>query len=142
MNVRNYRLNTSEAAHEAKKHKQWNDRMLKLVANKMGISVKQFVKKMYQNSPNGDWTVFADEAKKLRWIDNIIKGIRYTHISTQPQKKQYNSKKLLLEILDLEDDQLKLNSKDGKSKIDFIQIPGDYTYMKKNTLIKINRDSF
>ncbi len=77
-------LNTSEHKYRLKGMESLTYRVLKIVASKMGITTKKFISLMYKNSPSGNWEVFADEAKKLKWIDHVIKGIRYTHIDTLP----------------------------------------------------------
>ncbi len=79
-------MNTSEYKYRLKGMEALTHRTLKIVASKMGISTKKFISLMYKNSPSGNWEAFADEAKKLKWIDYVIKGIRYTHICSLPLK--------------------------------------------------------
>jgi len=59
---------------------KWSQRLLKPVADKMGISLEEFRTKMYASSTTGNWMVFADEAKELHWLTHTITGIRDTSV--------------------------------------------------------------
>ena len=41
-------------------------------------------KKLYEKSAKGDWEEFADEAKKLKWVDHIITGIKDSGMREMP----------------------------------------------------------
>jgi ATP-dependent Clp protease protease subunit len=71
--------------------KTWAKRILKPVTKKMGISLEEFVKKMYENSSTGDWHEFADVAVKLKWVNTIVKNILDSSIIKQPEEKTKNS---------------------------------------------------
>lgn len=45
------------------------------VAKKMGKTIPEFVKMMYENNAKGDWTVLGAKAKELRWVDHLVTGI-------------------------------------------------------------------
>ena len=56
--------------------KKLEKRVLGPVAKKMGLSLEQFRKKMYENNSNGNWLEFADVAVKHKWVDQTIDEIR------------------------------------------------------------------
>lgn len=45
------------------------------VADKMGISLDDLVKRMYDNNAKGDWAVFGTEARQLHWVDHIVTAV-------------------------------------------------------------------
>ncbi|MDY6992284.1 MAG: ATP-dependent Clp protease proteolytic subunit, partial [Pseudomonadota bacterium] len=55
---------------------EWSQRLLKPVAEKMGLSLETFVEKMYAHNSSGNWREFADSAVKLNWINTLIEDIR------------------------------------------------------------------
>lgn len=59
------------------------------VAKKMGISLEEFDKKLYQKSMYGDWEAYGDQAKKLKWVDYVISGIQNSSISSLPNAADY-----------------------------------------------------
>ncbi|WP_165941863.1 ATP-dependent Clp protease proteolytic subunit [Cardinium endosymbiont of Culicoides punctatus] len=63
------------------------------IAKKMGISLKEFSKKLYEKSVTGDWREYADGAKKLKWVDYVIHGIEDTGINALPNPDNYTWKK-------------------------------------------------
>jgi ATP-dependent Clp protease, protease subunit len=64
--------------------KEWTQRIMYPVAEKMGISMAELVKKMYEKNAIGDWYEFADAAMRLKWVDTIVKDIRDTSFKHQP----------------------------------------------------------
>src|SRR5439155_12788338 len=61
-----------------KEMEEWWRRLADPVAAKMGIGREEFVKQMYAHSSGGDWNEFADNAKKLKWVDQIVDEIEET----------------------------------------------------------------
>ena len=43
---------------------------------------------MYAKTKTGDWTEFADDAKKLKWVDNIVERIHETALLKDPTAKK------------------------------------------------------
>jgi ATP-dependent Clp protease protease subunit len=64
--------------------KEWYRRLAEPVAEKMGVSQDKMVKMMYEHNSEGDWEEFADKAKKLHWVDNIVDDIRETGVVKEP----------------------------------------------------------
>ncbi|WP_419241283.1 ATP-dependent Clp protease proteolytic subunit [Cardinium endosymbiont of Nabis limbatus] len=65
------------------------------VAKKMGISLKEFDKKLYQKSMCGDWKEYGDSAKKLKWVDYVISGIQNSAVSMLPDAADYTFEKFI-----------------------------------------------
>ena len=64
---------------------EWTKRVMHPVAKKMGITMAEFVKKMYENNSTGEWFAFADDAAKLKWVNTIVTDIRDTSFTKQPK---------------------------------------------------------
>lgn len=80
-------LNLTEQQEQLKRAEEFWRRLAGPVAKKMGITLDEFIKRMYQQDSNGDWIAFADEAKQLKWIDHVIGGVEETSLLTSPDKK-------------------------------------------------------
>jgi ATP-dependent Clp protease protease subunit len=76
--------NMTEMAEQLKNAKEWERRLAVPVAEKMGVSLDQFVKEMYAHNSNGDWEEFADDATKLHWVDNVVTEVREEGIRKKP----------------------------------------------------------
>ncbi len=63
---------------------QWWLRLAGPIVDKMGVSLEEFVEMMYKNASTGDWVEFADEAKKLHWVDAVIDEIHETSLIKNP----------------------------------------------------------
>ena len=74
----------------------WN-RIGGRVAKKMGISLKKLDKLLYEKSVRGDWWEYADKAKKLKWVDCIISGIKDSSIREMPDPANYTCGKYFKE---------------------------------------------
>jgi ATP-dependent Clp protease protease subunit len=68
--------NLTEHRERVKELEEWWKRLATPVAAKMGLSLDDFIKRMYQKKSTGDWQEFADNAKKLRWVDEVADVIR------------------------------------------------------------------
>lgn len=78
---------------------KWTKRILQPVADKMGLSMEEFVKQMYEHNSNSDWSEFADEAVKLKWIDTVVENIRDTSYIKPPENnKEENEKKFSIPL--------------------------------------------
>ena len=62
--------------------------MAKPVADKMGVSLEDFVKRMYEEQSTGDWDEFADDAIELKWVNHIVDEIRETGLVRNPDAKK------------------------------------------------------
>ena len=69
---------------DVKEMEEWWKRLAAPVAAKMGISLDEFIKRMYQNRSTGDWEEFGDSARKLKWVDQIVDTIREDSYDKNP----------------------------------------------------------
>lgn len=63
----------------------WEQRTLGPIAEKMGITVEEFRKQMYERNSQGMWEVFADAALELKWVSNVVTEIREEGIIKKPE---------------------------------------------------------
>ncbi len=61
-----------------KEMEEWWKRLADPVAQKMGITRDEFIKRMYAHTSTGDWNEFGDNAAKLKWVDTIVDEIQET----------------------------------------------------------------
>lgn len=70
--------NRTEQREQLEVLEQWTQRTLRPVAEKMGLSLDEFIKQMYVHNSLGDWREFADAAVKVKWVDQVVTDIRET----------------------------------------------------------------
>ncbi|ACE05533.1 peptidase S14 ClpP [Candidatus Amoebophilus asiaticus 5a2] len=71
------------------------------VAKKMGISLDKLDKQLYEKASRGDWTEFADNAKKIKWVDHVITNINDTAIQEMPNSTNYTWHKYMKDYFDM-----------------------------------------
>jgi ATP-dependent Clp protease protease subunit len=76
--------NLTEQKENLKELEEWWNRLAAPVAAKMGISLDEFIKRMYQNRSTGDWREFGDGARKLKWVDEIAQTIQEESYDQNP----------------------------------------------------------
>jgi ATP-dependent Clp protease, protease subunit len=76
--------NLTEQKENLKELEEWWKRLAAPVAAKMGISLDEFIKRMYQNRSTGDWPEFGDNARKLKWVDEIAGTVREESYDKNP----------------------------------------------------------
>ena len=79
--------NLTETREHTQQLEEWWRRLANPIAKKMGISREEFIDRMYENTVTGDWTEFADEAKKLKWVDTVVTNIEETSLLKNPDSK-------------------------------------------------------
>jgi ATP-dependent Clp protease protease subunit len=62
----------------------WYDRLGTPVAKKMGITLDQLTKRMYEKNSEGDWQEFGDKAVAARWADSVVEEIQETGVTKRP----------------------------------------------------------
>lgn len=67
------------------------------IAKKMGISLQVLDKKFYEKSARGDWSEFANNAVKIKWVDHIITGVTDTGMRAMPEPTNYTWEKYIEE---------------------------------------------
>lgn len=81
--------NVRELKERYEEMRAWWRRLGGPVAKKMGISLDKLDKQLYEKSARGDWTEFADNAHKLKWVDHVITGIDDSAIREMPDAINY-----------------------------------------------------
>jgi ATP-dependent Clp protease protease subunit len=76
--------NLTQARENLKEMEEWWKRLAAPVAAKMGISLDEFIKRMYQNRSTGDWEEFGDNARKIKWVDEIAQTIQEESYDKNP----------------------------------------------------------
>lgn len=79
--------NLTQQKEYLEKMKEWWRRLNEPVAAKMGITLEQMVKKMYEKNSDGDWEEFGDEAVKIKWASTVVEEVRETGIVKKPDDK-------------------------------------------------------
>jgi len=77
-------LNLTQQREFHEESQRWWARLGSPIANKMGLSTDDMIKKMYAHNSNGDWSEFAEEAQKLKWVNHIVRGIDETSFTKDP----------------------------------------------------------
>ncbi len=80
--------NLTQQQEWVKEMEEWWRRLADPIAQKMGITREEFIKRMYAHSSSGDWNEFADNAQKLHWVDQIIEQIEETGTVRHPDTVQ------------------------------------------------------
>jgi ATP-dependent Clp protease protease subunit len=83
--------NLTEHRERVKELEEWWRRAAQPIAAKMGITLDEFIKRMYQNRSSGDWREFADVAKKLKWVDEVAETIREDSFVKHPDTLEASS---------------------------------------------------
>lgn len=77
-------LNLTQQRELHEESQRWWARLGEPIAKRMGITTDELIKRMYQRSSSGDWTEFATEAQKLKWVNHVVTGIDETSIVKNP----------------------------------------------------------
>ena len=81
-------LNLTDQKENYEDLKRWWARLADPISQKMGITSDEFIEMMYDKTKSGDWTEFGDDAKKLKWVDNIVERIHETSLLKNPDAKK------------------------------------------------------
>lgn len=84
-------LNLTQQKEFHKESERWWARLGTPIAQKMGITADEMVKQMYSHNSNGDWSEFAEDAQKLKWVNHIVKGIEETSVNKDPDAESATS---------------------------------------------------
>jgi len=77
--------NLTQQAEQLENAKEWARRLSEPVSKKMDITPEKFVELMYENNSDGDWEEFANKAKELKWVNEIVHEIREAGVRKRPQ---------------------------------------------------------
>jgi ATP-dependent Clp protease protease subunit len=56
--------------------KEWQRRLFGPLAERAGVTMAEFVEKMYENSSDGDWREFGDKALANKWVTAVAGEVR------------------------------------------------------------------
>ena len=85
--------NLTEQKENYRQLEKWWKYLAQPVADKMGISLEEFQKQMYEHSSKGDWSEFAGDAYKLKWVNHIVTHIEETGVLSDIIESQENGEK-------------------------------------------------
>jgi ATP-dependent Clp protease, protease subunit len=78
--------NLTQQREQLQDAEQWWRRLAQPVATKMGLTLDEFIKRMYEKNSDGDWREFADEAQRLKWVDGVVSTIWETSMDKNPDR--------------------------------------------------------
>lgn len=78
------RLNLTQQKELYQESQRWWTRLGGPISSKMGVATDEFVKQMYIHSSTGDWSEFADEACKLKWVNHVVARIDESAVVKNP----------------------------------------------------------
>ena len=76
--------NITELKEQLEMARQWEQRLHEPVAKKMGITMDEFRKKMYEKNSDGDWQEFGDKAVDYKWATSVVDRIEETGFIKNP----------------------------------------------------------
>ncbi len=91
-------LNLTEQREFHEESQRWWVRFGTPLAQKMGITPDEFIKKMYAHSSSGDWSEFGEQAKELKWVNHVVNGIDETSINRDPDTVEPSKAAKLAEL--------------------------------------------
>jgi len=100
--------------------KEWDKRLNAPVAKKMGLSMEEFRKKMYEKNSDGDWIEFGDKAVDYKWVTGTVDKVEETGFFKNPDEK--NSRRSA-ERMDSGERQEKLEEKKDEKGLSFVTLP-------------------
>jgi len=65
--------------------KIWCGRINQEVADRLGVTIDEFVRQMYAATVTGDWKVMGDQAVRQRWVTDLVERIAEDGIETLPR---------------------------------------------------------
>ena len=77
-------LNLTQQREFHEESQRWWVRLGTPIADKMGVTTDELIKKMYARSSSGDWSEFGEQAKDLKWVNHIVNGIDETSFTKNP----------------------------------------------------------
>lgn len=81
------RLNLTQQREFFEESTRWWQRLATPIADKMGVSTEEFIKRMYLHSSSGDWSEFGEQAKELKWVNHIISGTQESALNRDPDAR-------------------------------------------------------
>ncbi len=65
---------------------EWWRRLAIPIAEKMGLTLDEFITLMYEKNSDGDWREFGDKAVEYKWIDQVVDRIWEMSVDKNPDR--------------------------------------------------------
>jgi len=79
--------NVTQLKEQLELARDWERRMYAPVAKKMGLSLEDLRKKMYEKNSDGDWQEFGDKAVSYGWATSLVNEIAETGFVKDPEQE-------------------------------------------------------
>lgn len=66
------------------------------VAKKLGVSIEEFTKQMYEHNSQGDWEVFGTEAVERKWVDFLVDRVEETSFVALESPQQATPQRMVI----------------------------------------------
>jgi len=76
--------NMTQLKEQLEMARQWEQRLYAPVAKKMGVTIDQMRKTMYEKNSDGDWQEFGDKAVEYKWATAVVDRIEETGFIKNP----------------------------------------------------------
>ncbi len=80
--------NLTQQKEQLAEAQEWWNRLAGPIAEKMGITLEEFVDKMYEVNSEGEWKEFADVAVELNWVNNIVTEVQEEGLKKKPEEER------------------------------------------------------
>lgn len=90
--------NMTQLKEQLEMAREWEKRLAVPVAQKMGISLEDMRKKMYEKNSDGDWEEFGDKAVEYKWATSVVDEIAETGFTKNPDAQQQDKPKSRFEL--------------------------------------------
>lgn len=78
--------NTTQRKEQLELTKEIERRIIAPVAKKMGLSMDEFRKRMYEKNSDGNWMEFGDKAVENKWVTATVDRIEETGVEKNPDE--------------------------------------------------------
>jgi ATP-dependent Clp protease protease subunit len=80
--------NTTQQKENLELGREIERRIMAPVAKKMGLTMEEFRKKMYEHNSDGDWLAFGDDAVSNKWVTGTVDRVEETGVFKNPDEEQ------------------------------------------------------
>ncbi len=91
--------NMTQMKEQLEMRNEWEKRLHLPVAKKMGISLDELRKRMYQKNSDGNWEEFGDRAAALKWATSVVDEIEETGMTKNPDAEKKEEAKPVRRII-------------------------------------------
>jgi ATP-dependent Clp protease protease subunit len=85
--------NLTQQREQVEELEEWWKRLATPIVKKLGLrSIEEWIKLMYKNNSDGDWSLFGDKAYKQGWVTGVVNRVIDTGISRNKEIKTCDDK--------------------------------------------------